>query len=83
MSLASVHHLPFSTSTYKPNFSSVLKNILMMMLGGLVGIIHYFIYSYTWLVLVLIVVSLASAYFLFGIISKYSWRKIISEYRDD
>jgi hypothetical protein len=82
MSIASVRHLPFSTSAYKPSFTSVLKNLLMMMIGFVVGAVHYFIYSYTWLVLLLIVVSATATYFLFKSINNYSWRKIISEYQD-
>ena len=83
MAMVSVNYLPFSTSVYKPNFSSVLKNILMMMLGFLVGIMHYFIYQYTWLVVVITIISLVSTYFLFKTIGNYSWQKILSEYRED
>jgi len=83
MSMSSVKYLPFSTTLYKPNFLSVMKNFTMMIIGGLVGIIHFFIYPYTWLVLVLIIVSLVATYFLFKTISRYNWSKIISEYRED
>ncbi len=83
MSMSSVKYLPFSTTIYKPNFLSVIKNFLMMIIGGSVGVIHFFIYPHTWLVLVLIPISLAATYFLFSTIGKYSWGKIISEYRED
>ncbi len=83
MSMSSVKYLPFSTTIYKPNFLSVIKNFLMMIIGGSVGVIHFFIYPHTWLILVLIPISLAATYFLFGTIGKYSWTKIISEYRED
>ena len=82
MSIASVNYLPFSTSVYKPNFSSILKNIAMMIMGFIVGAIHYAIYSYTWLVIILIVVSVTATYFLFNTINKYSWRKITSVYSE-
>jgi VIT1/CCC1 family predicted Fe2+/Mn2+ transporter len=83
MSMSSVKYLPFSTTIYKPNFLSVIKNFAMLIIGGFVGVIHFFIYPHTWLVLVLIPISLAATYFLFATIGKYSWGKIISEYRED
>jgi hypothetical protein len=83
MSVSSVKYLPFSTTIYKPNFLSVIKNFAMLIIGGSVGVIHFFIYPHTWLVLVLIPISLTATYFLFATIGKFSWGKIISEYRED
>ena len=83
MSVSSVKYLPFSTTIYKPNFLSVIKNFAMLIIGGSVGVIHFFIYPHTWLVLVLIPISLTATYFLFATVGKYSWGKIISEYRED
>ena len=83
IAMVSINYLPFSTSVYKPNFTSVLKNFAMLMLAGLVGVLHYVIYNYMWIVLPMIALSLTATYLLFKSIGNYSCNKIVSVYRED
>jgi hypothetical protein len=78
-----LRYLPFSTNTFKPNFTAALKSLAMLVLAGCVGVLHFVIYNYLWIVLPMIALSLTATYFIFKQIGNYSWNKIMSVYSEE
>lgn len=54
----------------------LLRNLLILFLGGLVGIAHYFLYEFTWLIGLCCLLSVAGLYVLLNSIRQLGWKGI-------
>jgi ABC-2 type transport system permease protein len=72
-----VRKLPFSAVLDgSANGGSVIKSMLPLMIMGFVGLIHWSISGYFWIVLLLLILSPFMTWLVFNEIKKLSWEKL-------
>ena len=68
---------PFSLSqNMNTNSGNFIKNLFRMLLMGIAGVVHYFIFSFPVVVIICMLLSFAANWLLMDSIKKLSWEKI-------
>jgi len=52
----------------------------MLIIPGIFGIVHYFLYDFAWVICILALLSVSAAWLVIGSIKKISWTAIKSTY---
>jgi putative effector of murein hydrolase LrgA (UPF0299 family) len=72
-----LRRLPFSAElNIKQSAGSFIKGILILIIPGVIGVGHYFIAGYIWLVLIFGLMSFAALYLLYTKYRETGWAKL-------
>jgi hypothetical protein len=74
-------YLPFSASqTIATKNGAFIRSIFTLIIPGIFGIIHYFLYDFSWVICMLAFLSVSAAWLVISSIKKTSWTTIKSTY---
>ncbi len=75
--------LPFSVSQSNAKKSGAfIRGAFTLMIPATIGLVHYLLYSFTWVILLLAALSLTATWLVMGTIRKTSWQKITAGYEE-
>ena len=81
ISYVSARYLPFSANqTMADKSGALIKGIFTLIIPSTIGLIHYFLYDYIWVICILAVLSILATWLVMDAIQKTSWASVKSTY---
>lgn len=84
LSLITLRHLPFSVpQSTGTKTGAQLRNLMSMLIMIFLGILHYLIYNFKWVVIIFCCLSLLANWFVLDYLKNKSWKQVLAQYNEE